>query len=218
MGKFGHWGWAVEVPGTAALNRGDAEVSSVSCAGAGACAAGGYYTSGSGYDRAFVVSETHGRWGQAVEVRRTVALYSGSARVTSVSCAAAGVCVAGGYFTDLSLDRQAFVVSSKDGRWGRAVAVPGSGDAEVSSVSCGAAGECVAGGRFMDAFGHFQAFVVSETDGHWGHAIKVPGTAALNRGDAQVNAISCDAVGPCAAGGSYQDGSGGYQAFGVTRR
>ena len=228
----GHWGWAVEVPGTAALNRGvpgngyaDAEVSSVSCAEAGACAAGGYYTSGFGSSRAFVVSETHGHWGQAVGLPDTVILSTGDARVNSVSCAAAGVCAAGGYYTDLSGDQQSFVVSSKHGRWGFALAVLGSEHyAAVNAVSCGAVGVCVAGGRYRDAFGHQQAFVVSEAPGHWGHAIRVPGTSVLNRGDAQVNAVSCAAVGPCAAGGTYQDGtggkdgSGGYQAFIVTRR
>ena len=49
-----NWGTAVEVPGTAALNTGDAKVTTVSCASAGNCAAGGYYNS----SRAFVVSET----------------------------------------------------------------------------------------------------------------------------------------------------------------
>ena len=42
---IGSWGQAVEVPGLAALNTGgQANVNSVSCASAGNCAAGGYYT------------------------------------------------------------------------------------------------------------------------------------------------------------------------------
>ncbi len=71
----GSWGRAIEVPGLGALNKGrNADVSSVSCASPGYCAAGGYYgnhgsnpylaTSG----RGFVVSEKSGRWGRAVEV------------------------------------------------------------------------------------------------------------------------------------------------------
>src|SRR5215471_4045852 len=45
----GGWDKAIEVPGTAALNTGgNAEVSSVSCAAAGGCAAGGDYFDGSG--------------------------------------------------------------------------------------------------------------------------------------------------------------------------
>ena len=101
----GSWGNAVEVPGTATLNSGgNAKVDSVSCAAAGACAAGGYYKDGSGNHQAFVVSETNGSWGNAVEVPGTATLNSGgSASVNSVSCAAAGDCTAGGYYADGSV-------------------------------------------------------------------------------------------------------------------
>ncbi len=55
----GTWGQAEEVPGTAALNKaGGAQVNSVSCAPAGNCSAGGYYTDGSDHGQAFVVSQT----------------------------------------------------------------------------------------------------------------------------------------------------------------
>jgi hypothetical protein len=44
---------------TAALNRGgNAGVSSVSCASAGNCSAGGFYKDSSGHQQAFVVSQT----------------------------------------------------------------------------------------------------------------------------------------------------------------
>ena len=57
----GAWGTAIEVPGTAALNRGgDAEIFSVSCASAGNCSAGGGYTDSSGHGQAFVVNEVNG--------------------------------------------------------------------------------------------------------------------------------------------------------------
>jgi Bacterial Ig-like domain (group 3) len=55
----GSWGKAQEVPGSAALNAGGAaRVSSVSCASAGYCAAGGYYTDSSAHLQAFVVDGT----------------------------------------------------------------------------------------------------------------------------------------------------------------
>jgi hypothetical protein len=57
----GSWGAAQPVPGLAAFNQGkDAAVSSVSCATAGNCGAGGYYKDTSGNIQAFVVSETSG--------------------------------------------------------------------------------------------------------------------------------------------------------------
>ena len=55
----GTWHTAIEVPGTAALNRrGKAFLNSVSCASAGNCSAGGDYQDSSGHFQAFVVSET----------------------------------------------------------------------------------------------------------------------------------------------------------------
>ena len=55
----GTWHTAVEVPGTAALNRdGNAQIGALSCAAVGNCSAGGSYTDGSGRQQAFVVSQT----------------------------------------------------------------------------------------------------------------------------------------------------------------
>ena len=109
----GGWDKAIEVPGTAALNKGGlAQVRSVSCARAGGCAAGGSYHDGSGHQQAFVATEARGRWRTAIEVPGTAALNKGgNARVLSVSCAAAGSCAAGGLYTDGSGHLQAFVVS-----------------------------------------------------------------------------------------------------------
>ena len=216
-------GSAVEVPGTAALNkRGNAEVRSVSCGAAGECAAGGSYKDGSRRYQAFVVSETNGVWGGAVEVPGTAALNKrGDASVVSVSCAAVGACAAGGGYEDGSGHGQAFVVSEKNGVWGGAVEVPGTvalnsgGNAAVYSVACSAAGECAAGGWSADGSPHLQAFVVSETNGVWGGAVEVPGIATLDRGreNAVVFAVSCGATGDCAAGSFYTDGSSHEQAF-----
>ncbi len=70
----------------------------------------------------------------------------------SVSCARAGNCAAGGYYCDSSLETQAFVVSGRNGRRGKAIEVPGlvalntGGAATVTSVWCPSAGPCVAGG------------------------------------------------------------------------
>ena len=222
----GTWGKAEEVPGTAALNTGGiAEIASVSCASAGNCSAGGDYATRHGRSaQAFVVSETNGTWGKAEEVPGTAALNTGGeAGIASVSCASAGNCSAGGYYTDSSGHDQAFVVSETNGTWGKAEEVPGTaalntgGDAEVASVSCASAGNCSAGGVYEDSSGHRQAFVVNETNGTWGKAEEVPGTAALNTGGfAEVASVSCASAGNCSAGGDYIDGSGNPQAFVVS--
>src|SRR5262249_54382249 len=161
----GTWGRGGEGPGQGAPNAGgaaglsgaggagDAAVFWVSCGAAGNCAAGGGYTDSAGRFQAFVVSETNGTWGQAIEVPGTGALNAGGlARVTSVSCTAAGYCAAGGTYRDRAGHAQAFVVSKTNGTWGNAIKVPGSGilnaggNANISSVSCAKAGNCAAGG------------------------------------------------------------------------
>jgi len=107
----GKWGTAIEVPGTAALNAGgSAAVYEVSCASAGNCSAGGQHKDSARHFQAFVAGEVNGVWGTAKEVPGTAALnVGGNAGVNSVSCAAAGVCSAGGYYTDSANHQQAFV-------------------------------------------------------------------------------------------------------------
>jgi hypothetical protein len=201
-GSGGSWGKAKEVPGTATLNQGgDAQVSSVSCASAGNCSAGGFYASSfsSGLHalQAFVVSQVNGKWGKAEEVPGTATLnVHGEAEVSSLSCGSAGNCSAGGYYTDSS-GQHGFVVSQVNDKWGKAEEVRGS--IAILSVSCASAGNCSAGG--YDAT---QALVVSQINGTWGKAKEVPGTAALNQGsDAQVYSVSCASAGNCSAGGFY---------------
>jgi hypothetical protein len=167
----GTWGTAQQVPGTAALNKGGhAEITSVSCAKAGNCSAGGFYVDASFDLQVFVAGEVKGVWGQAEEVPGTAALNKGGlAQITSVSCAKAGNCSAGGFYRDASGRQQAFVAGEVKGVWGPAQQVPGTaalnkgGGAVILSVSCARAGECSAGGVYTDASRRGQAFVVNET-------------------------------------------------------
>jgi hypothetical protein len=224
----GRWGQAIEVPGLRALNKGGAEVTSVSCASAGNCAAGGSYEDDrSGNRQGFVVSEANGRWRQAIEVPGLGALNTGGgADVSAVSCASAGNCAAGGDYFRSHFFR-GFVAVERDGVWGRAMEVPGlvalnRGDAEVTSVSCASAGSCSAGGDYTDGGGNTLGFVASERHGRWGRAIEVPGLAALNKGDLGfplgVTSVSCAAAGNCAAVGDYTDGDLNQQGFVVSER
>src|SRR5215470_10513026 len=181
------WRMAQEVPGTATLNTGgNAKINSVSCPAPGECTAGGYYTdASSGYQQAFVVTQTNGTWGSAKEIPATGALNAGgSARVDSMSCGAPGNCSAGGQYASKTVDGistvQAFVVNETGGTWGKAKEVPGTaalnggGYATVNSVSCPSAGNCSAGGTYTTAAPLTQAFVIDETNGTWGTAHLVP--------------------------------------------
>jgi hypothetical protein len=226
--RDGTWGTAAPVPHLAALNTGaDAAITGMSCASAGNCTAGGFYTGSARHQQAFVVVETKGTWQRAQEVPGTAALNAGGfAEVYSVSCPSAGNCGAGGYYTDSSGRAQAFVAGEVKGRWGSAVEVPGTaalntgGLAQVNSVSCASPGNCSAGGDYLSRVGKgdkSQAFVAGEVKGRWGSAVEVPGTAALNTGGlAQVSSVSCASPGNCSAGGDYTDGSGHTQVFVVS--
>src|SRR5690242_20710425 len=125
----GTWGTAREMPGTAALDQGlPAEALSVSCASAGNCSAGGTYVDGSALQQAFVASEVNGTWHTAIEVPGLGSLNEGgAAQVSSVSCASAGNCAAGGTYADGSVSalQQAFVASEVNGTWHTAIEVPG---------------------------------------------------------------------------------------------
>jgi hypothetical protein len=214
----GTWQRAREVPGTAALNMFSANALSVSCASAGNCAVGGFYENADQDSQAFVASEVHGIWHPAAPVRGTT---GAGAAVSSVSCAGAGDCVAGGYFTDRAGGEQAFVADETQGRWGSAITVAASlniaGNAYVTSVSCAAVGNCAAGGYYSVKPGQTEAFSVDERRGVWSAAHEVAG--ALNAGlFGNINSVSCASPGNCAAGGSYTDGAGDTQAFLVTER
>ncbi len=244
----GRWGRAIEVPGLGALDAGGypgdggAGVVSVSCGSAGNCAAGGSYLDQQRHSQGFVVSETNGRWGRAIEVPGLAALNIGKdgrpgGGVTSVSCGSAGNCVAGGFYQDYNRHSEGFVVSERNGVWGRAIEVPGLGTlnkgayvaegAQVNSVSCASTGNCAAGGYYSIPVAgdrvHRQAFVASEQNGRWGMAIEVPGIAALNAGHyAEVSTVSCASAGNCAAGGDAAssapnlNGGGHQQGFVVS--
>jgi hypothetical protein len=172
-GSGGSWADAIEVPGTADLNAsgGTAALDSVSCTSAGDCAAGGYYTDSSGQQDGFVVDESGGTWDSAEELPGDAALTGGggSVGVTSVSCGAAGECVAGGQYEyePEGYAFSGFLVDETDGTWGAAFAVPGltslniGWSGSVVSVSCPSAGNCSAGGSYSGSPG--QPFVVSST-------------------------------------------------------
>src|SRR5260370_740342 len=136
----GRWGRAIEVAGVGPLTKGayvaeGAQVSSVSCASTGNCAAGGYYSIPVAGDRvhrqAFVASEQNGRWGMAIEVPGIAALNAGHyAEVFSVSCGSEGNCAAGGNAASSAPNinrgghQQGFAASERNGAPGQASAVP----------------------------------------------------------------------------------------------
>jgi len=189
--RNGRWGRAVEVPGLAALNSKYAQVSSVSCAPACACAAGGYYQDALSRYHAFVTREQSGRWGHFTTVFSARTASSAITGVFSLSCPARASCAAGG-------GRPPFVVSEVNGRWRRAIRLPARDKSVDVFVSCASAGNCAVG---------WSGSVASERNGHWGKPIALPGLAALGTG-AFITSVSCTSAVNCAVGGDYFTAAG----------
>jgi hypothetical protein len=155
----GSWGTAIEVPGLGALNKDTgygAQVTSVSCASTGNCAAGALPAPGAAACAAtpgatalshmtaadtartagtwepigsgFVALERNGRWGKATGVPGLAALNTGGdSGVYSVSCTPARTCAAGGYYSDRDANSEGFVVVEKNGTSPPAAGRPAAG-------------------------------------------------------------------------------------------
>jgi hypothetical protein len=213
----GRWRAAAEVPGTAALDAGGgfARVTSVSCPSAGSCAAGGYYDDGRRQVRAFVVSQNNGSWYAARRVPVPIAGIGGDG-FASLSCWSAGNCAAGGSFS-ISGGFGAWVVSERNGVWGRWGQVPGLAAlntghaASVNSVSCAQGGYCALGGFYQlpatgpDSPAYDSPFVASGRNGRWHAAVAWPAAPVLNGflgpDDGDIVAVSCPSPRSCTAAG-----------------
>jgi hypothetical protein len=190
------WGKPIEMPGLGALNTGhDAAANSISCATPGNCAATGNYNARGANEQGFVVNETKGHWGKAIEIPGLGALIkSGTLFESSVACGSPGDCAVGGDYIGGRDHTFAFVASEVNGKWSKAIAVPGLAalnmgkDEELTSVSCSSGGNnCTAGGEVL----------VSPSSVHM---------------------ISCPSLGHCSAAGFYEDKNGFGQAFVVDQK
>jgi hypothetical protein len=216
------WGAAEGVPGLAALNTANlAEVTSVSCARDGYCAAGGTYeqsTPAYQYVTPFVVNATNGVWGTVV-VWSSYYEFGAPVFIDAVSCPSAGSCVAAGY--QIAGIPESIWVSQTNGVWapGGLAQLPGyyAQNGFLYSLSCPSAGNCGAGGvtDYNGTGGKpAQAWVSAERNGAWASARRMPGTVALNKGKyAAVDSVSCPSAGHCTAAGFYTDAKKHTQAF-----
>ncbi len=186
------WGRAQALRGIPAIHGVNPNVlfTSVACWSVNNCAAGGSFSGSEAATFPFVVTERNGRWSRA-EVMPGPAALGTRGRVTAVSCAAGGYCVAGGYFTGRYNRTHSFVATFKNGRWQKALQVPGTkaavGNASTNAVSCPFARQCEAAGQ--DASG---AFVARQVKGIWQVAQRLPGLAA-------VRSLSCWSAVNCVA-------------------
>jgi hypothetical protein len=215
--KNGTWSNAQPVAGAVGLGRSvQGEVTAVSCASAGNCAATGTvsFADSTGPDGDpqsnpegfFVVDERNGTWGTAASgITGVIALGVGDFQPRTISCAPAspGNCALGGNFTDSLGAQQAFVMDEANGTWGKWEEIPGTaalntrGSAGVESISCGGPGGCAAVG-LLDTSHGLAALIAEERGGSW-QLPKVATLIDINLG----NSVSCASAGNCAVVGTY---------------
>ncbi len=147
---------AANAAGPVSSASSDGDVTAMSCAPGGTCAAGGdYFDASSKEQQAFVVTELGGNWGAAVEVPGLAADGSKESAITAISCATGG-CTAGGWWRGRGAKSRfhAFVTTEQNGNWSRLTSVLSQKVAfpdfshvlEVSSVSCTGPRNCTVSG------------------------------------------------------------------------
>jgi len=203
------------------LNAGNnAKITSVSCATAHFCVAGGYFELNNTFPEAFVSTYNGMGWhDQEITGSLNVGGYGGgyavSASVNSVKCLTTTFCVAGGTFVNPG-GGQAFVSEYNGKVWTdyelARLFNPG-GNASVTSLDCSSPTSCVAGGYYEDNHQSRQAFVSKWDGAKWtDHEI----ASSLNldlHGVAEVTTVNCDSTVFCVVGGFYTDALGEQQAL-----
>jgi hypothetical protein len=214
----GSWSQASELslPTGADTTPQFARLDAVFCASAGNCTAVGYYYDGSTHLQAMVAGETNGTWGQASEL--SLPANAGSnpyAYLTSLSCTAAGDCVAAGYYTTTGgTTSQPMIAVESGGSWSQATELTqpsdSAGDEVLNAVSCVSAGNCTAAGFYFDSGSADVPVVDVESAGTWaqGTGVQLPTNAVDGFGELGfLQDLSCTSPGDCVAAGYYSDSS-----------
>jgi hypothetical protein len=205
----GTWGRAIPLQAdvvTRSNNPASTQVTSLSCASPGNCAAAVTFKPSAGFAPALVADETNGTWGAARPLPGMTSLSHGNSEADAVSCPAPGSCAVTGKYTDAQGRQQVFAADERSGAWGRPTPLPlnaGSGDLPAPDLSCGAPGDCAVAGTYTDASRRVHAMAATETAGSWGPAAQLGGVTAGAGVFAIPSEVSCAAAGECTVIGSY---------------
>ena len=213
----GVWGTVDEIDNLVALNsvhNTEPTIDALTCVSAGICMLGGMYNttfSQAHYnEESFVVSETNGVWGDAVEVPGTASLnVSGLGQVNAIVCFASEHCQIGGTYLNAKHQARSYVATEKGGAVWTTVAVGSKtgDDFVLTQLSCGSLGNCVAvSGSQTGSNTQVAQFaqLAVEAKGHWSSPSYANVTIRKKQylSDA-VDNVSCVAGGYCAVVGFY---------------
>jgi streptogramin lyase len=134
-------------------------------------------------------------------------------------CPPSGTCVVVGDYVTLSNDEDAVIeTQGPSGSWSATTApLPSQANlspyAGLNGIACPAVGACVAVGFYLDSSGNQQPLVETLTSGTWvPTAVGIPSNSGSPI-TADLNSVSCAAVGACVAVGYYADTNGNAQAL-----
>lgn len=218
---------ALASAGTVSLPAGadptaNTEVNAISCPSAGSCGAVGTYTDSSGDQQELLLSQASGIWTASKgNLSALPAPYGGPTEndlyIHSITCPAAGNCVAVGFTTDASETLDAVIEAEAGGQWLPAAEAELPADASaggfnggsLNDVACTSPGNCVAVGNYAASGTDQEPLVITEVNGTWERGID-PGlpSDALTDPGTQVDAVSCASAGNCAAVGTYNNSHG----------
>lgn len=219
----GHWTRAIEapLPAGAPIAGQNAVLLSITCDGAGQCAAAGEYVDASGHQQSLLVSGSGDSWTAAPTPSAPGDANSDPNIIpSSISCADTGECAAVGTYINPLQNSLGLLLDETDGQWGdgTGAALPANaapagtvGDQTVvlSSVACPQAGSCTAVGWYFDNDENGQGLLVSQSGGSWqpGVEVTLPANAVggLEKQSAGLDWISCASLGNCLATGVYTD-------------
>jgi hypothetical protein len=180
----------------------------VSCQAVGTCTAVGAYTNTAVEQVAGAEVEVGGVWSVLPVPLPADAAGSGQeAGLDSVSCAAAGSCVATGYYLGQGQQETGLIETLSGGTWTALEAPSPAGlrTDRLYSVTCPATGSCLAGGAASDPSGNGQAVTESLDGGGWTPAVApLPGDIYPTP-SANLAGTACSGPTICQAVGGYVD-------------
>ena len=224
----GTWGTGVEASLPANANPdSEAYIEGLSCASAGNCAAVGEYYDGAVEEpETFLLTETEGTWGTAVqaELPANAEPKSNTIHTKGVSCGSVGNCAVVGEYFDTSDNMQGFLLNETEGTWDRAIearlpanANPNPGPS-IEEVQCASAGNCTAVGRYIDSLGNTQGLLLTETSGAWNTGVEAPLPPGAHSGPSLLGgSLACPSAGDCSYVDGYKDSSEHREGLLLTR-
>jgi len=190
-------GFALKLPPDS-LPQVNANLLAVSCVRRGSCVAVGFYEDTASRGDLMAVTESGGKWRQAVKVAVPANADTSAGtggELTGVACVTPLSCFAVGQYTTQSGKFEAVAATMSKGRWRRAteIGLPAGAAANphagLTSVACPKAGSSEAVGTYRDAAGIPQEMAVTRSSGRWRRAIKMPLPASSH--GAEFESVAC---------------------------